>query len=144
MRDSRPPVLTAATSMNISVTLAHTLSGKATCHTASLEGGGRPLTLCPVRAASFLGVTWPCGGPSLAARRVKRLPARRETQVRSLGQEDTPEKEMATHHHTLAWRIPWTGGWWAEVRGVAKSRTGLSDLTFTGHVTSSSGPHNPW
>ena len=39
---------------------------------------------------------------------VKRLPAMRETQVRSLGQEDPLEKEMATHSSTLAWKIPWT------------------------------------
>ena len=32
----------------------------------------------------------------------------RETQVRSLGQEDPLEKEMATHSSTLAWEIPWT------------------------------------
>ena len=31
-----------------------------------------------------------------------------ETQVRSLGQEDPLEKEMATHSSILAWRIPWT------------------------------------
>ena len=29
-------------------------------------------------------------------------------QVRSLGQEDPLEKEMATHSSTLAWEIPWT------------------------------------
>ena len=28
--------------------------------------------------------------------------------VRSLGQEDALEKEMATHSSILAWRIPWT------------------------------------
>ena len=39
---------------------------------------------------------------------VKRLPAMRETQVRSLGQEDPLEKEMVTHSSTLAWEIPWT------------------------------------
>ena len=39
---------------------------------------------------------------------VKCLPAMWETQVRSLGQEDTLEKEMATHSSTLAWKIPWT------------------------------------
>ena len=39
---------------------------------------------------------------------VKRLPAMRETWVRSLGWEDTLEKEMATHSSTLAWKIPWT------------------------------------
>ena len=31
-----------------------------------------------------------------------------ETWVRFLGQEDPPEKEMATHSCILAWRIPWT------------------------------------
>ena len=38
---------------------------------------------------------------------VKRLPAMRETWVRSLGREDPLEKEMATHSTTLAWKIPW-------------------------------------
>ena len=38
---------------------------------------------------------------------VKCLPAMRETQIRSLGQEDSLEKEMATHSSILAWRIPW-------------------------------------
>ena len=42
------------------------------------------------------------------AQRVKRLPAMQETWVRSLGQEDPLEKEMATHSSTLAWKIPWT------------------------------------
>ena len=40
--------------------------------------------------------------------RLKRLPAMWETWVRSLGQEDPLEKEMATHSSILAWRIPWT------------------------------------
>ena len=31
-----------------------------------------------------------------------------EMQVRSLGQEDPLEKEMATHSSILAWEIPWT------------------------------------
>ena len=31
----------------------------------------------------------------------------RETWVRSLGQEDPLEKEMATHSSTLAWKILW-------------------------------------
>ena len=31
-----------------------------------------------------------------------------ETWVRSLGQEDPLEKEIATHSSTLAWKIPWT------------------------------------
>ena len=45
---------------------------------------------------------------SLVAQTVKRLPTMRETQVRSLGQEDRLEKEMATHSSILAWKIPWT------------------------------------
>ena len=45
---------------------------------------------------------------SLVAQRLKRLPAMRETWVRSLGQEDTLEKEIATQSSILAWRIPWT------------------------------------
>ena len=32
----------------------------------------------------------------------------KETPVRSLGQEDPMEMEMATHFSILAWRIPWT------------------------------------
>ena len=39
---------------------------------------------------------------------VKCLPAMQKTWVRSLGQEDPLEKEMATHSSTLAWKIPWT------------------------------------
>ena len=42
------------------------------------------------------------------AQRIKRLPATRETRVRSVGWEDPLEKEMATHSSILAWTIPWT------------------------------------
>ena len=45
---------------------------------------------------------------SLVAQRLKCLPPMRETWVRSLGQEDPLEKEMATYSSILAWRIPWT------------------------------------
>ena len=44
----------------------------------------------------------------LAAQTVKNLPAMQETWVRSLGQEDPLEKEIATLSSILAWRIPWT------------------------------------
>ena len=37
---------------------------------------------------------------------VRNPPAMQETQVRSPGQEDSLEKEMATHSSILAWRIP--------------------------------------
>ena len=43
---------------------------------------------------------------SLVAQRVKHLAAMWETQVRSLGQEDPLEREMATHSSTLAWKNP--------------------------------------
>ena len=39
---------------------------------------------------------------------VKNLPAVWETWVRSLGQEDALEKEMAAHSTILAWEIPRT------------------------------------
>ena len=61
---------------------------------------------------------------------VKSLPAMWETQVPSLGQEDSLEKEMATHSSILAWKIPWQGTQQATVHGVAKSWTQLSDFTF--------------
>ena len=32
---------------------------------------------------------------------------------------------MATHSSVLAWRIPWTGAWWATVHRVTKSWTRL-------------------
>ena len=46
-------------------------------------------------------------GASLVAQMIKRLPAMQETQVRSPGQEDPLEKEMATHSSILAWTTSW-------------------------------------
>ena len=41
---------------------------------------------------------------------------------------------MAPHSSTLAWKIPWRKEpGWAAVHGVTKSRTRLSDFTFTYH-----------
>jgi len=48
-------------------------------------------------------------GASLVAQTVKNLLAVQEvkvTRLRSLGQEDPLEQEMATHSSILAWRIP--------------------------------------
>ena len=42
----------------------------------------------------------------LTAQSVKNLPAMQETRVQFMGQEDSLEKEMATHSSILAWRIP--------------------------------------
>ena len=39
---------------------------------------------------------------------VNDLPEMWETRVQFLGQEDSLEKEMATHSRILAWRILWT------------------------------------
>ena len=47
------------------------------------------------------------GKASLVAQMVKHPPAMQETWVRSLGQEDSLEKGMATHSGILAWKIPW-------------------------------------
>ena len=57
---------------------------------------------------------------------VKNPPAKQETRVQSLGQEDPLEKEMAAHSSVLAWEIPWTeepGG--LQSMGVTKE----SDMT---------------
>ena len=45
---------------------------------------------------------------SLVAQNEKRLPTMQETWVQSLGREDLPEKEMATHSSIRAWKISWT------------------------------------
>ena len=42
----------------------------------------------------------------MVAQMVKNLPAMKEAQVLSLGQEDPLEEGMATHSNILAWRIP--------------------------------------
>ena len=49
---------------------------------------------------------------SPVAQRLKNLPAtqeirQEELQILSLGQEDPPGKEMATHSSILAWEIQW-------------------------------------
>ena len=40
------------------------------------------------------------------SQQVKNPPAMQETWVRSLGQEDPLEEEIATHSSILAWKIP--------------------------------------
>ena len=63
---------------------------------------------------------------------VKHLPTMRETRVQSLGQEDTLEKEMATHSSTLAWKIPWMEEPGRLQSMGSQSRTQLSDFTPSG------------
>ena len=51
--------------------------------------------------SSFIQKGFP-GGPA-----IKNPPAKPEMGVRSLGQEDPLEKEMATYSSILGWKIPW-------------------------------------
>ena len=68
---------------------------------------------------------------SLVAQRVNRLPTMWETQVRSSGQEDTLEKEMAAHSRIFAWKIPWMEEP-GELQSMGvQSQTRLRDFTFT-------------
>ena len=69
---------------------------------------------------------------NLVAQMLKRLPAMRETWVRSLGREDSPGEGNGNPLQYSCLENPMDGGaWWATVHGVAKSRTGLSNFTFT-------------
>ena len=82
----------------------------------------KPFIMLPIYALFYISRGLPCGSV------VKNPPARQETQVRSLGQENPLEEEMATHSSTLAWRIPWTeepGG--LQYMGLQKSWTQLSN-----------------
>ena len=76
------------------------------------------------------GMGFPCGSM------VKNLPAMQETQVRSWGQEDPLEKEMATHSSILAWEIPWT-----EKPGGLKSKRVRHNLVTKQHRTFSNQFH---
>ena len=51
-----------------------------------------------------------------------------EMWVQFLGQEDLPEKEMATHSNIITWEIPWREEpGWLQSTELPKSRTQLSD-----------------
>ena len=52
-----------------------------------------------------------------------------ETRVRSLVQEDLPEKDMETHSSTLAWKIAWTEEASVTDTGLLHSPLGCKDLT---------------
>ena len=66
---------------------------------------------------------------SLVAQMVKNPLAMQETQVRSLGQEDPLEEEVATRSCILAWRTPWT-----EEPGGLRSRD-CKELNTTERLT---------
>ena len=79
---------------------------------------------------------------SFVAQTVKRLPTMRETWIRSLGQEDPLEKEMATHSSTLTWRIPWMeepGG----LQSMGSQRVGhdINTIKFRNNNPVASGPY---
>ena len=57
---------------------------------------------------SMVGLIVTSSKTSLVAQMVKHLSTVQETWVRSLGQEDPLEKEMAIHSSTLARKTPWT------------------------------------
>ena len=65
---------------------------------------------------------------SLVAWSVKSLPAAQETQIRSRSrEEDSLEKEMATHSSILAWEFPWTEEPGGPQSMESQSWTGLGD-----------------
>ena len=63
--------------------------------------------------------------------------------VRSLGQEDPLEKEMAIRSSILAWEIPWTeeagrlqftGSQKSQIQLSGQTTTSLSGYTMVGHL----------
>ena len=65
------------------------------------------------------------------AETVKKPPAMKETQVRSLGREDPLEKGMATHSSNSCLDNPMdSGAWRATLLGVKTNRTQMSDFHF--------------
>ena len=76
-----------------------------------LPGPGlEPMSLVSPALAGGFFTTEPPGQPSLVVQWIKIHLPMKETQemwVRSLGQEDPLEKEMATCSSILAWKIPW-------------------------------------
>ena len=89
----------------------------------------KPRHLGPSRIYRSLMIM-PTLGASLVAQMVKNLPAMQETQVQTLGGEDTLEKEMATYSNILPWRIPWTeepGG----LQSTGSQRVGYNGVTNT-------------
>ena len=82
---------------------------------------------------------WDCIqiGTSLVAQTGKHLSTMQETRVRSLGQEDPLEKEMAIHSSILAWKIPWTEEpGWLQSMGMQRVRHDwVPSLHFTAFWT---------
>ena len=74
-------------------------------------------------------------GTSLVAQTVKNPPALRETRVPSLGQEHPLGKGTSYPLQSSCLGDPMgRGAWWATVRGVAKSRTRLSEFHYESQI----------
>ena len=69
---------------------------------------------------------------SLVAQLVKNLPAKQETQVKSLGREDLLKKSMATLCSILASRIPWTekSGWLQSKRSQRVRHEWMTNIDY--------------
>ena len=68
-------------------------------------------------------ITYQDIGASLVAQRLKRLPARRETWVQSLGREDPPGEGNGNPLQYSRLENPMDGGaWWATVHGLQRVR----------------------
>ena len=70
---------------------------------------------------------------------VKTSPAVRETQARSLGQEDPLEEVMATHSSILAWEIPWT----EEPGGLHTKELDMTETAERSHIHAGRGDQRP-
>ena len=57
---------------------------------------------------AFMPLPFTKGGTVIKKKKKKNHLPVQETQIWSLGGEDPPEEEMATHSSILAWKIPWT------------------------------------
>ena len=64
------------------------------------------------------------GSPGVSGE--KKLPAGDTGSI--CGFQGPLEKEISTHSSILAWKIPWTGAWWATVQGVAEESHGPQGL----------------
>ena len=62
------------------------------------------------------------------AHQVKNPPAKQETWILSLGQDDPQEEGTATHFNTLAWRIPRTGEP-GRLQSIGSQREDMTEVT---------------
>ena len=78
---------------------------------------------------------------------VKNPPAKPETQVQFLGQEDPLEEGIAIHSRILAWEIPWTekpGGLQSMGSQNSQTQLGISTTTMVLSLLSFNRGEFPW